>query len=89
MTSVVWVCMFPHITQMESPCLPSVLSRSFCSFCHELGQGAVPLMVLSMDIIILEFSVVINVPDRNVLAVGGCRCTDLNGFPENQPVTAC
>lgn len=88
-TSAVWVCTFPHITQMKSPCLLSMLSGSFCSFCPELGQGAVPLMVLSVDIIILELCVVITEPDSNVPAVGGCRCTGLNEFLENCPATAC
>lgn len=46
----------------------SRLSGSFCSFCHELGQGTVPLMVLSVDIIILELSVVITVSDQK------CAC---------------
>lgn len=84
MTSAVWVFTFPHITQMESPCPPSVLSGSFCSFCHELGQGAVPSRLLSVDITLWALSVVITVPERNVDAFGGC----LNGFPENHPVAA-
>lgn len=88
MTSAVWVFTFSHITQMESPCPPSMLSGSFCSFCHELGQGAVPSRVLSVDITIWALSVALTVPERNVDAFGGCTCTGLNGFPENHPVSA-
>lgn len=46
----------------------SMLSGSFCSFCHELRQGTVPLMVLSVEISILEHSVIITVPDQE------CAC---------------
>lgn len=85
MTSAVWVFTFPHITQMGSPCPPSVLSGSFCSFCHELGQGAVPSRVLSVDRTLWALCVVITAPERNVAAFGGCTCTGLNGFPEKLP----